>query len=324
MLPPQLPAANQSRTDSTVTGIRPLTPGSGQGGTQAMQTIPVRTSFSETSGELGPVNSGETQQGTGWLGLSNPQQPGSSVGQRNPTGGGTAGGTTPAPWAAAQSSPTQLGAASTWQSATTSQGLTGSQGMTGGNFGVGGNQSLPPLSQPQFGQTGTTFNPSSGSLVPLAGGETLATGDRLLATDQVNRQRAAAAVTTRQSQVAGWDPGIVLPEFTTSAGLRQGRPVRPGQDAEAETLVSGSPVFQSPPIPASQTAGTTREAGGDDSADILTGSRSRADASMDQFSWWLMMCSVLANAILFYFLYDSRAKYLDLADELQARFFRER
>jgi hypothetical protein len=196
--------------------------------------------------------------------------------------------------------------------------------MTGGNFGVGGNQSLPPLSQPQFGQTGTTFNPSSGSLVPLAGGETLATGDRLLATDQVNRQRAAAAVTTRQSQVAGWDPGIVLPEFTTSAGLRQGRPVRPGQDAEAETLVSGSPVFQSPPIPASQTAGTTREAGGDDSADILTGSRSRADASMDQFSWWLMMCSVLANAILFYFLYDSRAKYLDLADELQARFFRER
>jgi hypothetical protein len=37
-----------------------------------------------------------------------------------------------------------------------------------------------------------------------------------------------------------------------------------------------------------------------------------------------MMCSVLINAILFYFLYDSRAKYLDLADELQARFFRER
>lgn len=262
--PAQSPTPNQSRTDSTVTGIRPLTNWSNPANGQDLQSIPVRTSLGETPNEFGPINPAESQQGAGWVGLPNPQLQGGNPGLRNPAG-------------------------------------------AGGNSGF-----APP-------------NP----LLPLAGGESLAPGDRLLATDQLNRQRAATTIANRQSQIAGWDAGIVLPEFSAGTGLRQGRPVRPGAVAEEETfprdtLPFQAPPFQSPPIPSSQTAGPPGESSGAGLLDADPRSPSRADKSMDQFSWWLMMCSVLANAILFYFLYDSRAKYLDLADELQARFFRER
>lgn len=267
-LPAQSPTSNQSRTDSTVTGIRPLTNWSNPANGQDLQSIPVRTSLGETANELGPLNPAESQQGAGWAGLPNPQL-------------------------------------------------------------SGGNPRLPPLNPAGVGQYNPPNSNASIPTLPLSGGESLATGDRLLATDQMNRQRAPATIPNRQSQIAAWDTGIALPEFNTGTGLRQGRPVRPGGGAEEAQILRDtpqfqSPQFQSPPIPSSQTAGATREPSDEVPTDADTTSRSRADKSMDQFSWWLMMCSVLANAILFYFLYDSRAKYLDLADELQARFFRER
>jgi len=48
----------------------------------------------------------------------------------------------------------------------------------------------------------------------------------------------------------------------------------------------------------------------------------KPDATSD-FTSLLLVCLFLANLVLGYFLYDSRAKYEQLADEIQARFFRE-
>lgn len=320
LTPPQAqsPTPNQSRTDSTVAGIRPLTNWSTPTNGQDLQSIPVRTSLGETPNELGPINPAESQQGPGWSGLPNPQLQGGNPGLRNPAGASGIGGNAANPWQSTQSQSPQFGAAGDWQSANSGQTTPGS------NVGAGGNPGLPPLNPAGVGQSNPAFNNVSNPLLPLSGGESLATGDRLLATDQVNRQRAAATIANRQSQIASWDTGIALPEFSSGSELRQGRPVLPTKTADEETFVRDTPQFQTPPIPSSQTAGTTRETSGELSTDGDTTSGSRADKSMDQFSWWLMMCSVLVNAILFYFLYDSRAKYLDLADELQARFFRER
>lgn len=335
----QSPTSNQSRTDSTVTGIRPLTNWTNPANGQDLQSIPTRTSLSETANEFGPLNPAESQQGAGWPGMPNPQLPSGNPGLRNPAGAGGMGGNVSNPWLPAQSQmpqsqapqfqtpqsqtpqsqTPQIGAGGEWQSANSGQSNPGS------NFGTGGNPGLPQLNPAGLGQTNSAFSNASNPLLPLSGGESLATGDRMLATDQMNRQRAAATIANRQSQIAGWDVGIALPEFSTGTGLRQGRPVRPGGDAEEETFLRDTPQFQGPAIPGGQTAGTTLVTSDAVSTTDTDGtSRSRADKSMDQFSWWLMMCSVLANAILFYFLYDSRSKYLDLADELQARFFRER
>ena len=45
--------------------------------------------------------------------------------------------------------------------------------------------------------------------------------------------------------------------------------------------------------------------------------------SIDHFTSLLTVGFFLANLVLGYFLYDSRARYHQLADDLQGRFFRE-
>lgn len=267
---PKLPALpNQPRTDSTVTGIRPLTNWSGSNAADP-QALPTG--------------------GSGWQS----SQPGQTFPGSNPTAGLNQ----------------NLGPLTPAGSGPSSPGLTIP------------NWSNPGVTTP--GQSNPNWSNPAGPVVPLTGGETLATGTRMLATDQMDRQRAAATIANRQSQIAGWDAGIDLPEFATGTGLRQGRPFRSETEIGEGQWDDRSAVLPAPALPQRDTAGTSTETSREVPVDSESESRSRADRSMDQFSWWLMMCSVLANAILFYFLYDSRAKYLDLADELQARFFRER
>lgn len=285
----QLPALpNPQRTDSTVTGIRPLTNWSGSNNPdpQAWPNTPTP---------------GGTTGGNGWQS----SQPGQTAPGTNLGAGSNQ---NLAPVSPAGSGPTSAGLTSPlWNNPSWNN-------PAGSNPGV----SNPGVSNP--GQVNPNWNNPAGPLVPLAGGETLATGTRMLPTDQVDRQRAAATIASRQSQIAGWDAGIALPEFSAGTGLRQGRPVR----NESENTAGGYDPLAAPALPQREVPATSTETSREVSDETESSPRSRAERSMDQFSWWLMMCSVLANAILFYFLYDSRAKYLDLADELQARFFRER
>lgn len=151
-----------------------------------------------------------------------------------------------------------------------------------------------------------------------------APGNRLLANDQTNRQRSNQSVAQRQAEVGNWDRFINLPTMT-SQGLRKGRATTGGQDGLTDSMYEsqGSAFLsEDPDFPKSRLVSNT---GQDQSGGIkqTTNVDNKPKASMDALSWWLMMCSVMANLILFYFLYDSRAKYLNLADELQSRFFRE-
>ncbi|MDP1561045.1 MAG: hypothetical protein Q8M16_06585 [Pirellulaceae bacterium] len=175
---------------------------------------------------------------------------------------------------------------------------------------------IPPLPQ------NTGFN-SGSTLTQQPGGEMTAPANRLLAIDQTQRQRSNPSVAQRQAEVGNWDRFINLPTMT-SQGLRKGRATAGGQDGFSESMYAsqGSAFLsENSDIPtAKQVANTGQDlSGGTEQSTV----GSKPKASMDALSWWLMMCSVMANLILFYFLYDSRAKYLNLADELQSRFFRE-
>lgn len=118
-----------------------------------------------------------------------------------------------------------------------------------------------------------------------------------------------------------FDPYLNLQ--TNDAGVRRGRIPSSGQDGFQEySLESGDRTLsETPGIPTRLVKNNEQLPKG--AEETPTPPVSKSEASMDALSWWLMMCSVMANLILFYFLYDSRAKYLNLADELQSRFFRE-
>jgi hypothetical protein len=161
----------------------------------------------------------------------------------------------------------------------------------------------------------------------------LAPTNRLLPGDQVDRSQGVASLAARQAAFAALDPNISLPPLpgVTNPTLRVGRAIVNGDRLDdglgAEfvatpggrrpELVERSDVVTQP---------VSNAAAKPTGQDVdPAGSRGSAGPgpAMDAFSWWLTMCSVLANAILAYLLYDSRAKYLNLADELQSRIFRE-
>lgn len=205
-----------------------------------------------------------------------------------------------------------------WQGSTNSLLNSNPAASSQGNSPVGG--------QPGMFQTlpqNNGFN-SASTLIQQPGGEMTAPGNRLLANDQTNRQRSNQSVAQRQAEVGNWDRFINLPTMT-SQGLRKGRATTGGQDGLTDSMYEsqGSAFLsEDPDFPKSRLVSNT---GQDQSGGIkqTTNVDNKPKASMDALSWWLMMCSVMANLILFYFLYDSRAKYLNLADELQSRFFRE-
>jgi hypothetical protein len=156
-------------------------------------------------------------------------------------------------------------------------------------------------------------------------GETLAPTNRLLPGDQVDRSQGVASLAARQAAFAALDPNISLPPLpgVTNPTLRVGRAIVNGDRLVATPggrrpeLVERSDVVTQP---------VSNAAAKPTGQDVdPAGSRGSAGPgpAMDAFSWWLTMFSVLANAILAYLLYDSRAKYLNLADELQSRIFRE-
>lgn len=156
-------------------------------------------------------------------------------------------------------------------------------------------------------------------LVPQGNGEMLAPSDRMLPNDQLVVQRRNQSIADRQRSIANWDTGIDSNQFSNQTARRPLLVVK-GSDGLDDRFVRDR-SFGDP---------TTREVVyNQESPELNTNSRttlaslSTAEKSMDNLMWWLMVCSVMANLILFYFLYDSRAKYLNLADELQSRFFRE-
>lgn len=177
-----------------------------------------------------------------------------------------------------------------------------------------------PNNSPLFSQP-TGFNPSA-SFLQQQGGEITGTGSRLLTGDQPTRQRSNQSMAELQSAITNqFDPYLNLQ--TNDAGVRRGRIPSSGQDGFQEySLESGDRTLsETPGIPTRLVKNNEQLPKG--AEETPTPPVSKSEASMDALSWWLMMCSVMANLILFYFLYDSRAKYLNLADELQSRFFRE-
>jgi hypothetical protein len=193
--------------------------------------------------------------------------------------------------------------------------LLGSSGQTGNpaNTWPGQNPSGSPTSG---------FNPAAPVLQQQPGGEITGTGSRLLANDQPGRQRSSQSVAERQAAITNqFDPYIDIPK--NNASLRRGRIPATGQDGFQDySLESGDrSLSERPGIPTTLVRNNEQQTQGTEKSPTTPATKS--EASMDALSWWLMMCSVMANLILFYFLYDSRAKYLNLADDLQSRFFRE-
>lgn len=288
-----------SRSDSTIAGVRPLINLPTNSGLNAQNPNNYPTSV-PTSGTT------ETQQG---LGL--PALPGRS-------------GAPQEPWQ------------SNWQSSLTPQGNQNSGSPTIGNSPLSGQSGLIPMG-PGNGATSNGFIGSNWSgqnssnpqtsipLIQQPGGEVTAPGSRFLTADQPNPQRSSQSVAQRQAEIANnWDPYINLPTTTTPA-MRRGRSTVTGQDGLDDFMFpsqGNSTLTEDPLIPKARQVTNTESDPRRETVQNESQSTPQK-ASMDALSWWLMMCSVMANLILFYFLYDSRAKYLNLADELQSRFFRE-
>ncbi len=285
-----LPVGNQdgSRSDSTITGVRPLI-------------------------NL-PTNSGLSAQNPGNYPTSIPTS-GTTELQQSP-GLPALPGRTGAPQDQWQSN---------WQSSLSPQSNQNNGSPTVGQSG------LNPL-VPGNGTIGSNWSGQNGgnqqTSIPLLqqpGGELTAPGNRFLSTDQPNPQRNSPSVAQRQAEIANnWDPRLDL-QFNTGPGLRRGRATTTGQDGLGDFMFpsQGNPnLTEEPLIPKARQVTNTES---DPQRETVSNGNQGTPpkASMDALSWWLMMCSVMANLILFYFLYDSRAKYLNLADELQSRFFRE-
>jgi hypothetical protein len=296
------------RTDSTLAGVRPLTnlsnpvSSGGTAGGYYPTTVP-------TSG------SNESQQGTGLPAL--PFRPDAGQDPWRSSNPGTA---NPPFSSGVTGTPSLLNPSNVQNPA-----QPGSITSLPSNFGGGtmGQPSNPWALPGQGGLQGQGFG-STPVMVPQPGGEMTATNNRMLPNDQVQRPRSNQSVAERQAAIANqWDPYINM-TTPASQGARRGRSSILGQDglSEYQADPSDRQTLSEKPVVTTTLAGrdlTLTE----DSASKEGTTATKSEASMDALSWWLMMCSVMANLILFYFLYDSRAKYLDLADELQSRFFRE-
>jgi hypothetical protein len=307
----QSPAGDQRR-DSTVVGVRPLSNSPAAANPAEMQDIqglPIRTSLNPAVGSEGGEG-GASQFSAGQL---------PSILQ--PPGG------LPARSGVSQSSDPRLGGDISSQSG---MGWRGAAPQSSGG-GLGGSPafgSVPSMSSggllPQFSNSGGGVG-TVGGMTASPTGDMLAPTSRLLPNDQVDRARAATALAARQAVFAALDPSISLPDLpgVMNPAPRSVRQAVGGDGFEDWVPPgTGSRVgLEERPIVSGQPVGRTEEFQPTDPSAVTIPRGS--GASMDTFSWWLMMCSVLLNAILFYFLYDSRAKYLNLADELQSRFFRE-
>ncbi|MBL8890467.1 MAG: hypothetical protein JNL67_10865 [Planctomycetaceae bacterium] len=203
----------------------------------------------------------------------------------------------------------------------------------------GTNTGLGPSTNPAFGantQFGSRtsewqspnigFPPGNGlqspaPLVPQSNGEMLAPSDRMLANDQMAIQRQNQTIADRQRRIADWDKGIDSNQFLDPFVVRRPRLVTKGSDGLEDRFARDSSIGETTAreVVYNQESSTEVNANSATKSSSLT----KSEKSMDNFMWWLMVCSVMANLILFYLLYDSRAKYLNLADELQSRFFRE-
>lgn len=189
---------------------------------------------------------------------------------------------------------------------------------------------------------GTSFETSQG----LAGQNGTGLGGTA-ATADGNGTGSMTTQVERQSAIGAWDPRIPLDALgIDSSGLpRQARrnlpAIRPvtGSDGMRESFVGGQirplqerPVSMVESVPAVDNstllqqglttagAGGTSASGTETDASITAGKMGK---SIDHFASLLTVGFFLANLVLGYFLYDSRARYHQLADDLQARFFRE-
>jgi hypothetical protein len=211
-----------------------------------------------------------------------------------------------------------------WQTAnpTTPQGFLSPSNLSPSNPGGNAGAPVSPWPVANFGSSSNSNFVNPTGLVPQTGGEMVSPSNRFLAQDQPSVQRSTQSTAQKQAEVAQWIPRIDASVFTDS-GLRQGRSNvkgRDGLDEQYSRSQDSGLSDQASAIVGTLTGGSGKQSGvGDDN----TNDTSRPEKSMDTLSWWLMMCSVMINLVLFYFLYDSRAKYLNLADELQSRFFRE-
>lgn len=202
----------------------------------------------------------------------------------------------------------------------------------GTNTGLGGGVSsivgsnTPFSSQPTGWQTTTSGLSQGNNLQPASpfvsqgNGEMLAPSDRMLANDQLAMQRRNQTIADRQRNIANWEKGIDPNQFIDPFARRP-RLVTKGSDGLEETIVRDPSVGDAATREVVYNQESTPEGNPKNNSTLSTSTD--AEKSMDNSMWWLMVCSVMANLILFYFLYDSRAKYLNLADELQSRFFRE-
>ena len=151
----------------------------------------------------------------------------------------------------------------------------------------------------------------------------------------------------RQSAIGAWDPRIPLDALgidssglprqarrnipaitpvTGSDGMREsfvGGQIRPLQERPVSMVESVSAVDNSTLL---QQGLTTAGSGGTSASGSETdtsAANGKMGKSIDHFTSLLTVGFFLANLVLGYFLYDSRARYHQLADDLQGRFFRE-